>query len=307
MTADFYLFDVDHGQSAVLHLPNGHWCIFDVGCTALFSPIAWISARERTLQNALNPLASLLGAAHFRFLKATVSHYHGDHIADYQRLFQCSPEYLRTVDADPEYLVDCMSSSNDESVPKILDFAQRAKTGFGPMIIPPNYGEITIQELSLPVSYVRQLGGAAIDRVNNASIITRINAYGNSILLCGDMEKEAWDTIIGNPLLPNSTWRAFVSNVDVLVAPHHGHKSAFSVDLLNLSRPAVVLVSVVSRDPNVDSRYSQTPIRGIGIDGVDYKCITTRQKGHIKVTISPPQFIFGAGSRSWSFGDTALN
>ncbi len=307
MTAEFYLFDVDHGQSAALRLPNGRWCIFDVGRTTSFSPVQWIVTKEQSLQYAINPLAQLLGVPPFKFLKSTITHLHGDHLSDHQQLLQYGPEYMRTVDADPEYLLDCISSSTSESAQLILDFAQRVSAGFGTIRVTPNYGGVNIQELSLPVRDARQLGGAAIDRVNNASIITRIDVYGNSILLCGDMEKEAWDVVIGNPFLPDLAWRSLLSNIDILIAPHHGHRSAFSTDLLNLANPAVVLSSVLSRDPNVDSRYSQAPVRGLRIDRVDYKCITTREKGHIKVTISPPQFIFGAGSRSWSFGDAALN
>ncbi len=57
---------------------------------------------------------------------------------------------------------------------------------------------------------------------NNASIVTRINVFGYSILLCGDVMKDAWEVITKDPL-----WQQFVSNIDVLVAPHHGHSSGY--------------------------------------------------------------------------------
>ena len=163
-----------------------------------------------------------------------------------------------------------------------------------------------IRQVSLPVGVARQLGGDANARVNNSSIVTRIDVYGNSILLCGDMMKEAWKAIISDQGQYGREWRPFLSNIDLLVAPHHGHRTAFSIDLLNIAKPAVVLVSVVSNDPNVDSRYSQVPVRGIKIGGTDYSYISTRQKGHIKVTIEQPRTILGAGTTYWKFGDEAL-
>lgn len=187
----------------------------------------------------------------------------------------------------------------------VLGFAQHVTSTYSGSFV-PDYGGISIREMSLPVAVARQLGGDANARVNNASIVTRIDVFGNSILLCGDMMKEAWEALISDSGQYGATWRPFLSNVDVLVAPHHGHRSGYSVDLLNLAKPAVVLVSVVSNDPNVDSHYSQAPVRGIRIDGTDYGYISTRQKGHIKIDIAPPQTAYASGGRTWSFGDAAL-
>ena len=305
MTAEFYLFDVDHGQSAALRLPNNRWCIFDVGNTDGFSPVEWIARRE-PFPRTTTILTSLLGSVSFRFLKATVSHFHGDHLADWQNLIKYSPEFIRTVNFDKEYLNDCMDSNTSQSSPLVTGFAQHVNSNFSGSIT-PNYGGTIIKELSLPVNIARQIGGNANNRVNNASIITRIDIYGNSILLCGDMENDAWNEIINNQGQYGAMWSPFLSNIDILVAPHHGHKTGFSIDLLNLAKPSVVLISVVSKDPNVDSRYSQFPVRGITLNGTEYKSFTTRQKGHIKVTISPPKSLLGGkGERNWTFGDEVL-
>lgn len=301
MTATFYLFDVDHGQSAAMSLPNGRWCIFDVGCTATFSPVSWIAKRSRW--------ATFLAGVgvNFKFLKATVSHLHGDHLADYTNLFQCLPEFLKTVDPDQQYIDDCFATCSDFwARRKVSDFVQVYRRNFTPATSRPDYGGVIISELSLPVNVARGIGGDANARVNNASVVTRIDVYGNSILLCGDMEKEAWDAIINDQGDYERLWRPFLSNIDILIAPHHGHRSGYSVDLMNLARPAVVLVSVVSSDPNVDTRYSQEPVRSVRINGTAYSYISTRQKGHIKVTIDPPTTLLGQGKRTWSFGDAAL-
>jgi len=303
MTASFYLFDVDHGQCAALRLPSGRWCVFDVGCTSTFSPIQWIVWHSTQVTHALGALVN------FRFLKATVSHLHGDHLADYHNLFQYGPEFLKTVDADRDYLNDCYATCADASAKaRVKAFLHNYNAGFSLATSNPDYGGVIIRELCLPVNVARSVGGDANTRVNNASVVTRIDVYGNSILICGDLEKEAWAAIINDNDDYGQLWRPFLSNVDILVAPHHGHRSGYSVELLNLAQPAVVLVSVVTRDPNVDTRYSHTPVRGMIIGGTSYNYISTRRNGHIKVDITPPaQLGFGQkGSTYWTFGDAAI-
>jgi beta-lactamase superfamily II metal-dependent hydrolase len=306
MTAEFYLFDVGVGQAAALKLPNNKWCIFDVGKSSEFSPVNWIANRNRyasliiaTITNRPIPT--------FNFLKATISHHHADHLSDCRSLFQYGPQYLSTVDVDSEYIKDVISSNSKESLTDVIFFAKEAINSYGPITTQPDYGGVLINERRLPVVFARNIGGDSNARVNNASIITRINVYGNSILLCGDMEKEAWDTIISDTGTFGKSWRLFLSNIDIMIAPHHGHRSGFSTNLLNIAKPSVVLISIQSNNPNVDSRYSQEFIRGIKIGNDSYSYISTRQKGHIKIKFqSPTSFLEGKGSRSWSFGDEAL-
>ena len=320
MTASFYLFDVDHGQCAALKLPNGKWCVFDAGCTSGFSPISWIASRQpqvtsRSLlggmgQPRINGLLGLAAAVPqpFSIYKATISHFHGDHIDDYETLLRYTPSFMRTVNGiDQEYLQDCFSTCSDRSRPKVSGFVSSYSSSFSGTHY-ADYGEVAVQELSLPANIARALGGSANSRVNNASVVTRIDVYGNAILICGDLEKEAWDAIIADTGEYGPQWRPLLTNIDIMVAPHHGHASGYSTALLNLARPSAVLASVVTKDPNVDSRYSQSPVRGITIDDSPHSCITTRTKGHIKIDVSRPEgaLPIGKGKRTWSFGNDAL-
>jgi len=300
MNAIFYLFDVDHGQSAALRLPNGQWCIFDVGCTSTFSPVRWIARNDR----GSLLLKALGGTPSFKFLKGTVSHLHGDHIAEYQNMLRYGPSILFSVEPDQEYLEDCYATSSEESSKRLVyGFAQHY-AGLKVANGVPDYGGVSITELSLPVRVARALGGDANTRVNNASIVTRVDVYGNSILLCGDMEKTAWKAIINDTGDYGRIWHPFLSNIDILVAPHHGHKSGYSTALLNLAKPRVVLASVVAKDSHVDSRYSQSPVGGVRIGSTTYRLITTRKQGHVKVKIQPPNILAGQfkGSTYWTFG-----
>lgn len=132
---DFYLFDVNHGQSAAVKLPNGRWCIFDVGSKSDFSPIQWITSVDGPRLKPFSPAAG----QPFKFLKATVSHLHGDHLADYERLFGASPEFLKTVDFDQEYLRDVANSSTPDSLRQVYDFCRRYRSGFVPAVTIPDF------------------------------------------------------------------------------------------------------------------------------------------------------------------------
>ena len=337
MSLEFYLFDVDHGQSAAVHLPNGRWCLFDAGGTSTFSPTRYINQKELQKRARLaallpsvsvprpyiNPFAGLVAqpvqptqasaartyldalfqppvpAITFRYLKATISHFHGDHLTDYETMLQASPEFMNTVICDRDYLIDVRDTSGTDSWNRVATFVQRFSSGFGTATMVPNYGGAQITELSLSVAEARSLGGSPNSRVNNASVVTRIDCYGNSILICGDLETEGWEyAFMRSPHW--AAWRALVSGIDILVAPHHGHSSAYSASLLALARPKAVLISVVSGDEHVDNRYSGEAVSGITVNNQIYKRMTTRNHEHIKVTIDPPVAPNGKGKRIWS-------
>lgn len=306
MTAEFYLFDVGVGQAAALKSPNGKWCVFDVGKSGSFSPVSWIVGQGR-MSSAIGSILTGTTAPTFHFFKATFSHYHGDHLGDVSALIRTGTDYFRAVHHDQPYLQDCYATCSYESKAIVNSAVAYAQAVFGSTWVIPDYGGVTIRELSLPVEIARGLGGDANSRVNNASIVTRIDVYSNSILICGDVEKEAWDAIIADQGEYGKTWRPFLSTIDIMVAPHHGHKSGYSIDLLNHAKPAVVLMSVQSKNPNVDSRYSREPVRGIRIGNDSYSYISTRQKGHIKISFEPPKTILGKGMQYWLFGDSTLN
>lgn len=305
MTFDFYLFNVDHGQAAAARLPNGRWCIFDAGRSESFSPIQFIIANEhyRTKPPWAEKAPWLLTKQPpFRFLKATISHHHSDHLYDYMNLFAASPQFFKTVELDKNYIADVLETTSKESLPRVINFlrlyGEWRQTNPITVPTPLIFGAVRITEKSLPIRVVRdKIGGQANSRVNNASIITKVEGYNNTILICGDMEKEGWDFILTNKLY-SMTWRKFVSNVDILVAPHHGH--CYSTYLMDLARPSVVLVSLRSKDESIDKRYSGEAVSGLNINGKLYKCITTRKSDHINISISRPASISKKGLRSWS-------
>jgi len=292
---DFYLFDVEHGQCAAIRLPNGRWCVFDAGKSRSFSPIKWIISQNVTsMQWLVDVLHGTL--PRFTVFKATITHCHHDHFLDYEALLSARPKYLRVEHAKLVRRGDVPTPVFENRWKSENDFRKRCKDEFLLSYHEPDYGDVSITELSLPPREVLMLGGDQSNQENNSSVISRIDCYGNSILLCGDMEKEAWDHVLRD--LPQAMlWQPLVTNVDILVAPHHGHSSGYCQALMELANPAVVLASVASLDPSVDSRYSQ--VAGIVLGGRTYRRITTRNWGHIHVSISRPDRSDGKGEQTW--------
>lgn len=65
---------------------------------------------------------------------------------------------------------------------------------------------------------------------NDASYVFLYISSAGKILLAGDSHDNTWEHILNH-------WADIVSNVDLLIAPHHGRKSARSYDFLKVVKP----------------------------------------------------------------------
>ena len=118
--------------------------------------------------------------------------------------------------------------------------------------------------------------------VNNCSYVRLYNHNGTKILLAGDMEKEGMALL----LKKNSTFRSEVKGVNILIAPHHGHRTGFCTELFDaMGQVNVVIASMMSGDTYVDTRYSNSQyVRGISFDdNTTKRLLTTRTHGAITV------------------------
>jgi competence protein ComEC len=93
---------------------------------------------------------------------------------------------------------------------------------------------------------------------NNGSCVLKISTATQSLLLTGDIEKEAENTLL-------STYFDQLAS-DVLVVPHHGSKTSSTEAFINAIRPKVALFSVGYRNqyhlpaPIIVSRYQEKRI-----------------------------------------------
>jgi competence protein ComEC len=74
----------------------------------------------------------------------------------------------------------------------------------------------------------------AVDVYNNASYVLRIRHRTSSVLIASDVEEKAWRDMIADGVRLRA---------NVLIASHHGRKSGYLREAVDLIRPEVVVVS----------------------------------------------------------------
>ena len=68
------------------------------------------------------------------------------------------------------------------------------------------------------------------DDYNDCSYVLLYQVNGHKIIFGGDSHDATWEHIL-------SSWHSTVSNIDLLIAPHHGRDSGRSYDFLDVLRP----------------------------------------------------------------------
>lgn len=76
---------------------------------------------------------------------------------------------------------------------------------------------------------------------NDASYVVLFTWHGKKILFSGDSEDLTWEHIL-------KTWPKTVSNVDVLIAPHHGRDSGRDFEFLKTVHPKLTIFGNASSD-----------------------------------------------------------
>jgi len=104
---------------------------------------------------------------------------------------------------------------------------------------------------------------------NDASYVILYTCYERKILFCGDSENLTWEHIL-------TTWPGKVSNVHILIAPHHGRDSGRSYEFLDTVNPKLTIFGNASSD---HLAYKPWHDRGLPI-------LTNNQGGYIILDIT---------------------
>ena len=268
----FRTWNVQHGSAAYIRTPNGKHIVVDLGAesgdSGGFSPLSYLKDQETSQLDLV-----------------VISHPHLDHIEDILNFDQLNPRYL----IRPKHLTDddvwAKNRDADEWVKQIIrkyiELNDEYKTCSSPQDdprSPENNGGVSIKTFIPKQSPHTNL--------NNHSVVTVISYAGVKILIPGDNEPPSWDE-----LLEQSDFKEAISDVNILVAPHHGRESGFHSDLFNHFKPFVTIISDgPSLDTSATSRYSKVT-EGWWVDRRNgpsqfKKCVTTRNDGIVDVTIN---------------------
>jgi competence protein ComEC len=91
-------------------------------------------------------------------------------------------------------------------------------------------GELHLDAITVPHTFRRA-------SENNSSIVVRVDANGRSLLLTGDIEREA-----------ESELAPMIARVDILKVAHHGSHSSSTSALLDATQPGIAVISCGARN-----------------------------------------------------------
>lgn len=275
---ELILFNVGHGLSvALIEYPEKYVTLVDLGCEEHFSPLINLSQTRQVRPDILY-----------------ITHPHGDHLSDIDSALrpEYTPDFVNYQDYD---WVDVVARERSSLVGKIEQFQQLVAA------IPSGVynGRASLRAWRWTPQLASELFGEN-NYVNNSSLFLIYKWQDFKIAIAGDQMSDAMDRLCNQ-----ENFVADAKNADILIAPHHGHSSPNGFPRLwpkTIGKPFVTLISVQSRDPNVDPGYrSQNFARGVtGVSSQEKPrySLTTRDDGTISVTMWYDE----AGKPSWSFG-----
>ena len=276
------IFDVGNGSCSLIVDQDGNSLMIDCGChSETMNPVDWIKQYQENgwLQHMeSNQLTKLI-----------ISHPDLDHIKNAKRIHkELEPRIL--LRRKLEYFPQELLATEDENFKEYKsNFCDNYTTAVSDR---PNW-KFRFQCYQIPLEKLYDEDVFARDKFkNNSSIVCTIKFGGKKILFGGDMEEVGWQWLIKHDGIFKED---ITGGVAILVASHHGHKSGYSQELMNLMGGGPIL-SVLSKgsesgDSDVDSRYSGQsigwPIKKPKLQYPEIrKSVTTRNDGNILFEVS---------------------
>ena len=268
MTLRIIMWDVRHGSATYIQTPNGKGIAIDLGADDGFSPLQHLCRSGLRLDHV------------------TITHPHMDHIDDILNLDRVSPvTLLAPTRLGEDHIRRGNPMPNQEmeaKIQKYLEFRRRYSYPVEPqndVERPQNNGGVSIQTF---IPYLSSAGD-----LNNHSVVTVLEYSGVKVLIPGDNESHSWEE-----LLSRRDFLTAITGTQVLVAAHHGRESGYYRELFDHFLPLITLISdgrtvdtsATTRYTNLTQGYSVRRRNGT-LEG--RKCMTTRNDGHIEVTIFP--------------------
>lgn len=132
-----------------------------------------------------------------------------------------------------------------------------------------------------PTPALVKLGNDTED-YNDASYVVLYRSAGGKILLCGDSHDDTWEHILANH-------KDDVSNIDLMIAPHHGRASSRKYDFLDVTKPKMTFFGNAKSE---DLAYSAWNNRGLEfITNNQANCMVVDTSGdNLKVYVTHEKF-----------------
>jgi len=283
------VFDVGNAACSIISSPNQYGLMVDCGShNEKDNPVdllntkgikEWLNIKNYITQKGIS---YKLGLLH-------ITHPDDDHVRNAKRIKEEFEPYLlqkREFEEFPD------GDKINDDYKKHIDKKYR---GTNPEKI--NWGFEVNKTFRIPMNILKSNEELNKKLRNNSSILRYIKYNGIRILFTGDLEKEGWDWLIEN----NNNFVNYLNEgLDILIAPHHGHKSGFPKPLFDLTGNVKVVIHSKGSEGNIEGTNIATQYSSYS-DGVTYKnlndtncyygkILTTRSNGHIYLEILDNDF-----------------
>jgi len=265
------IFDVAQGACSLLISPTGKREMIDFGCSRDWSPF------NHVFKNLLGQDQTLH--------RIVLTHHHGDHLSDIKNLGSRRPGLILRRTFEGRYYEAAKKSNSPEGQKNAEQFAEIFDSWTGK----PDDSKVSEEawgmafgHYQLSVDEAASISNSENSLVNNCSFVRLYKTPYGKILFTGDMEKEALSFLLES----HNTFASDILGTNILIAPHHGHKTGFSTKLFDaMGKPDVVIASIMSGDEYVDSRYSSSDfVKGINDgEGGTIRLMTTRKYGAMTI------------------------
>lgn len=280
------VFDVGNAFCSLVSSPNGYGLMVDCGSNedkenpvdAIRRYRDWLQLRSYvTRQGVSYPL----GLLH-------ITHPDEDHVRNAVRIKKELTPYLMQKTRWEEFPDGQEIHSEYRS---LLDNPYR---GSNPETV--DWGFDINKTFSIPIEVVRNHPNLKDKVRNNSSILRYIACNGVKVLFTGDLESVGWEWLIAHD---HDFVQTIKCGVDILIAPHHGHKSGFPKALFDIIGNVKMVIH--SKDSEADkdgtdvasqySNYASGVIYRV-INGGKHqgRVVTTRSNGNICIEIKDRSF-----------------
>lgn len=256
------IFDVDHGQCAVVTAPNGERMMIDCGVLSDGDAYWW-------------PSIHYLGE---RFALLALTNLDEDHAEDFASLVR-RVRIERILSNPTVGYWELLALKKDGMMAGVQTFARWLG---GPKVsLPdPNFGNVSVRW------YYNRYALGIMDNTNDLSMVIIVQFGAFNILFSGDMENAGWRSLLQLP--------AFVIDligVNVFVASHHGRESGCLAELFEGWMPEIFVISdgTIEYETQETTQWYRARARGIPVRGTNDRrfVYTTRNDGSMRIDVGP--------------------
>ena len=283
------IFDVGNAACSIISSPNNYGLMVDCGShSEKENPVDLLNSKGMNDWLNVQPYTTQKGIS-YKLALLHITHPDDDHIRNAKRIKEEYEPYLLQK-REYEEFPDEGSINQDYK-----DYIDKKYRGSNPEKI--DWGFEVNTTFRIPMDTLKSDETLNKKLRNNSSILRYVEHLGIKILFTGDLEKEGWEWLKEN----NQSFLNQLNNgIDILVAPHHGHKSGFPNPLFEITGNVQVVLHSKGSEGNIEgtdvsNQYSDNS------NGIIYKSLndkncyygkvlTTRSNGHIFIEVLENSF-----------------